>query len=274
LRSRFRFLPAILFGAGVLLLVLNITGLFTSLRNPAVYKEHTPNRRPAAITVDQFYRQVDSYHGDRRAYVTTVTKATGDAIAHYWEDSGTEKFHLRIPPRENYLLFLASYIYPAHYQKYEFMDYKKAVERGVGLCSECAIIETEVLTKHGIPAHIVSLNEHVVVEGEVDPARHEWWVLDPDFGVTLPYDMAAIQADPARIRPYYIADGRDEQVVSLLESIFRREPPTAFVGDGATPYAPRKKVLEQLSYVFIWVIPIVLMLPALWYHGRRHIWRR
>jgi hypothetical protein len=259
----FRGPPAILFWAGVILLSANVVGLFTSLRNPAVYTEHTPGRRPALITEEEFYRRIDSYDGDRRAYVTTVTRAVGDALAHYWEDAGIERFHLRIPFYENYLLFLASYIYPAQYQKYEFMDYRKAVERGVGLCSECAVIEVEILKRKGIRARIVSLRQHVVVEGEVDPVNHEWWMLDPDFGVTIPHDLTAIRADPALIRPYYIAEGRDEKTVSMLKPIFGRPPSTVFEGNGAAPYAPKKTIVEQLSYIFIWVIPVVLMLPAL-----------
>lgn len=256
-------MPALAFWAGVVLLSVNIVGLFMSLRNPAVYTEHTPNRRPATITEEQFYQRINSYDGDRRTYVTTVTKAVGDALAHYWEDAGIERFHLRVPFYENYLLFLASYIYPAQYQKYEFMDYRKAVERGVGLCSECAVIETEILKRKGIRARIVSLRKHIVVEGEVDPVKHEWWMLDPDFGITIPHDLAAIQADPAMIRPLYIADGRDEKTVSMLESIFRDEPRTVYEGNGAAPYAPKLKIVEQLSYIFIWVIPVVLLLPAL-----------
>jgi len=263
--------PAFLFWAGIVLLSVNVVGLFTSLRNPAVYKEHTPRRRPAVITEEQFYQRIDSYNGDRRAYVTTVTDAVGDVIAHYWEDTGIERFHLRIPFRENYLLFLASYIYPERYRKYEYMDYRKAVERGVGLCSECAVIETEVLTRRGIRARIVSLREHIVVEGEVDPVTHEWWMLDPDFGVTVQHDLAAIQADPTLIRPPYLADGRDPDTVAMLEAIFARGPAAVYEGNGAAPYAPKQKIVEQLSYIFIWVIPVVLMLPAvIRSYRRRH----
>ena len=50
-----------------------------------------------------------------------------------------------IPIYENYLLFIASYRYPDEYLKYEFVDYRKAIERGIGLCSQQAIIVSEIL---------------------------------------------------------------------------------------------------------------------------------
>ena len=238
-----------------------MVGLSRSLRSPAVYTDHSPGRRSAAISEQQFYSRIDTFNGDRQAYFKTLTRAINDAIAHDWEDAGIDRLHMRIPFTENYLLYVASYVYPRLYRKYEYMNYRKAVERGVGLCSQCAIIEVEVLKRMGIRAHVVSLHEHVVAEGEVDPTTHEWWLLDPDFGVTVPHDVATIAADTSLIRPYYIAGGRDPELVSRLQAIFANQPRTVFEGDGATPYSPTKKMIEQLSYVFIWIIPVVLMLP-------------
>ena len=78
-------------------------------------------------------------------------------IAHYWRDEGINKYYLRIPFWENYLLYIASYIDPEEYLKYEFYDYRRAIERGVGLCSQQAIIVSTWFDSNpqkDIPEHI------------------------------------------------------------------------------------------------------------------------
>jgi hypothetical protein len=239
------------------LLLVNVIGLFTSLRNPAIYHESLA-RSPVILTEQQLWDRINSFDGNSRAYATMITRAVHDGIAHYWEDAGINKYNLRVPFHENYLLNLASYVFPSRYRKYEFTNYKPAIQRGVGLCSQMAIIEVAVLAEAALPSRMVSLTKHVVLEGKVDGDR--WWVLDPDYGATIPYSIEEIQRNPELVREPYRAAGVDERTTDMLVDIYTNERITVFAADGATPYHRNMEFVERASYVMIWAIPASVLL--------------
>jgi hypothetical protein len=243
----------------VLLLALNIVGLFTSLRSNAVYVE--PRQKPwgkvpPAIEV---FAQINSFDGDRKSYVQRLTHDVSVGIRHYWKDEGIDEYHLRVPVQENYLLYLASFLRPDRYMKYEYTDYRKAVERGVGMCSQCVVIVAEVLKEKQIHSRIVSLGEHVVVLAQV--GDDEWWVLDPDYGVAIPYGLSDIQANPELVKESYLAAGWAPKPILNLIRIYGHDHATMYNGDGARGYHAKLWIAEKLSYIMIWVIPAVLVLP-------------
>ncbi len=259
LRYRFRLLRAIAFWTGALLLALSVVGLFTSLRSNAIYV--TPRQKPWGTVppARELFAQINSYDGDRKSYVQHLTHDVSVGIRHYWEHEGIDEYHLRIPIQENYLLFLASFVRPDLYLKYEFTDYRKAVERGVGMCSQCVVIVAEVLKEKRIHSRIVSLGEHVVVLAEVGP--DEWWMLDPDYGVTVPHTLSDIQAHPESVEPFYTHWGWSPKTIANLVRIYGHNKATIYDGDGAKAYHAKLWIVEELSYIMIWMIPVVLMLP-------------
>jgi hypothetical protein len=259
LRSRFRFLRAAAFWIGVLLLVLDIVGLFTSLRSDVIYVR--PRQKPwgPVPPATVVLAQINSYDGDKKSYVQHLTRDISVGIRHYWLDEGIDEYHLRVPIQENYLLWLASFVRPDRYLKYEFSDYRKAVERGVGMCSQCVVIVAEVMKEKRIHSRIVSFGEHVVVMAEVAP--DEWWVLDPDYGVTIPYSLSDIQTNPELVRKSYEDAGWAPQPIQNLMRIYGHDLPTIYHGDGAKTYHAKLWIAEKLCYIMIWVIPALLMLP-------------
>ncbi len=238
------------------LLVVDVIGLFTGLRNPAIY--HEPKvRTPITLTEDQVWERINSYDGNRQEYAITVTKALHNGIAHYWEDEGIDTYHLRVPFHENYLLYLASYVYPPMFRKYEFAYYKRAIERGVGLCSQMALIEGRVMRNVGIKCRMVSLTKHVVLEAEVDGDR--WWLLDPDYGVVIPHSIEEVQRQPDLVRDHYREAGWDEATVDMLVEIYAHEKVHVYRATGGRWYHIKKWVAERVAYVLIWAIPGVTL---------------
>jgi len=129
-------------------------------------------------------------------FAVRINKVVNDGFAHYWKAEGIEKYHLRVPLWENYLLNLASYINPKKYERYEFMNYKKNLERGVGLCSSHSIVVKGVLLDNGIKAELLDVGgHHVVVRAELNDTATN--ILDPDFGIVVPYDTAAMGRYPS-----------------------------------------------------------------------------
>ena len=198
------------FFLGLFLLALNTFGLFRTMRNPDIYTEENiiKNRKnDITIRYPEVKKLLLKKPGEsNEAFAIRINKVVNDGFCHYWKDAGISKYHERVPAWENYLLFLASYIDPKDYRKYEFSDYKKNLERGVGLCSSHSIVVKGVLNDYGIDASLWDIAGHVVVRANVDEKK--WIILDPDFGVVVPYDTAAIQDNPELVRPGLSEYGR------------------------------------------------------------------
>jgi hypothetical protein len=244
---------------GLLLLGLNIAGLFIPLRNPDIYRDNLSFfKDDITLTEGQLWSSTVRQPGEStEAYVTRLNDAVNKGIAHYWDDQGIHKYNLRIPIYENYLLFFASYLYPSAYRKYEYCDYKKAIKRGLGLCSEHAIVLTGILKDRGIESQIVSLSGHVVAMAQVNQGT--WWVLDSDFGVVIPHSIAQIESDPNMIRPILKQKGYSDTVVNWMVDVYGKEGNQVF--SGASEYRPRGYQIERLSYILIWILPAIMMVP-------------
>ncbi len=244
---------------GLVLLLINCVGFFVPLRHPDIYTEQYNNfEGDITLTEAQFYNAIAPHRlsGVSDAdYVTTVNQTVQQGIAHYWhpEERGLYKYGHQVPLHENYLLFLAGYINPDVYGAYEFCDYRKAIERGVGLCSQHAMVVVQLLRSQDIPAYIVGLAEaHVVATAQVEPESNTWWVIDPDYGVVIPYSIHAISEKPALVQPYYQQAGYSVATMDTLVAWYSTED----IRFNRVCH-PQKQRVEQLSYVAAWIIPLL-----------------
>jgi hypothetical protein len=246
---------------GLLLLGFNIYGLFKSMRNPAVYSEEkTLRNRVNDISIHypeilELLKKKDNE--SNMDFAVRINKVVNDGFIHYWKEAGITKYHLRVPVWENYLLYFASYVCPKKYRTYEFSNYRKNLERGVGLCSTHSTIVKGVLLENGIKAELMDVGgHHVVVRAEIDDTAT--YMLDPDFGIVVPYDTAAISAKPELVRAaysnmaaLYYPDAKDPYTPDILVDIF---------GKKKYIYTVDNK-FEYFSYWAIWIIPFLLMFP-------------
>lgn len=240
-----------------------------SLRNPDIYTE-TGSLFADDITLrlGDVNREIARKTGESdEEYVVRINNVINKGIAHYWLDEGIGKYNLRVPVWENYLLYLASFLKPGIYRKYEYADYRKAMERGVGLCSQQAIIVVGILNDSGIDAEMLGLDGHVVLRAKV--SRHTWYVADPDYGVIIPHDISEIEANPELVRPYYRGieaqfRGADNSVSpDWAVEVYGKSGNTVFK-NGVIGYVHWKKFYpECLSYIAIWIIPLMMIAPQL-----------
>lgn len=256
-----RKLNYIIFFIGLLLLIINIYGLFRSMRNPALYSEEkTLRNRINDITIK--YPEIKEKlkrkeHESNKEFAVRINKVVNDGFIHYWKPEGIDKYHMRVPLWENYILYLASYINPKMYKYYEFSNYKKNLERGVGLCSTHSIIVKGVLLDNGIKAELLDVGgHHVVVRAELSDT--ETYLLDPDFGIVVPYDTLAITVNPELVRsPYanmsslYYSDAKDPYTTDLMVEIFGKKKHVYSVDNW----------FEYFSYRAKWIIPFLLAFP-------------
>lgn len=246
---------------GILLLAVNIFGLFKTMRNPAIYTEEiTLRNRINDITIKypEILDQLKRLEGESNIdFAVRINKVVNRGFIHYWKKKGIEKYHERVPLWENYLLYAASYINPQRYEMYEFSNYKKNLERGVGLCSTHSTVVKGILLDNGIKAELLDVGgHHVVVRAELNDTAT--YMLDPDYGIFVPHDTAAITANPELVRePYrelathYYPDAKDPYTTDILVDIFGAKKHTYVIDNW----------FEYFSYWAIWIIPFLLMLP-------------
>jgi len=192
---------------------------------------------------------------DPSASIVWLIETNGGGRSIYNE--GIEKYHLRVPVWENYLLYAASYINPKRYRKYEFSNYKKNLERGAGLCSTHSTVVKGILLDNGIKAELLDVGgHHVVVRAEL--GDNATYMLDPDYGIFVPHDTAAITVNPELAREayrdlasHYYPDAVDPYTTDYVAKIY---------GDHKHVYTV-DNWFEHFSYRTIWIIPFLLMLP-------------
>ncbi len=259
------------FGIGIILLMINIYGLFIPFKNEAIYEEehvffkNDIDRSYEYLISDILNEEIT----DREDFFRKLVIAVNKNMAHYWRDDGRFKYNLTVPFYKNYLLFMASYFMPKVFKKYEFCDYRLALERGVGLCSQHAIVICGILEEKGVPCRIVALSGHVVAMAEVK--NDKWWILDGDYGVIIPYDIVQIEKTPSLVVNYYkdkldysdhaIKTGSFIPLLRLVE-IYGKEGNRIL--KGVKEYCNIKKwIIEKSSFYAIWIIPLILMLPLI-----------
>lgn len=246
-----------LFFLGLILLTINIIGLGKSLRNPELYTEKKTGRlNDVSIRLEEAEKAILRKPGESdKDFAIRINEVVSHSMSHYWHNEGLEKYHLRVPVWENYVLY-CMYLF-RHDKRYEFINYHKGLERGVGLCSTHSIVVKGILLDNGIEAHLWDIAGHVVVRARV--SADEWYILDPDFGLYVPHDIAEIEANPEIVRPAYAnmaslykPDYNDPYTTDHVVEIYEKAGNHIYTCDPA---------VENASYIAIWLIPFLLFLP-------------
>lgn len=245
--------------AGIALLAINVTGLFKSMRNEELYHEQNTGRlNDITITLEDAKRQLKKNPGESDMdFSIRANEIVNKSMMHYWKMEGLKKYNLRVPVWENYVLHIANSFKPDG--RYEFQNYRKNLERGIGLCSTQSIVLKGVLKENGIEAHLWDIAGHVVVRAKV--SENHWYILDPDFGLVVPYDTDKIEGDPEIVRSTYA------EMASLYKPDYDDPYTTDHVveiygKDGNHIYSDNP-LNENISYIAIWLIPLILLLPLI-----------
>ena len=246
----------ILFILGVILMVFNVTGLFKSLRNDALYNEITPYKDDITIRFGEAREQWgrNDYESDQD-FIARMTMLVNHSMAHYWRNEGIMKYNMKIPIWENYLITFRQWV--TGREKYEFRNYKKVIERGVGICSQPCIGLKYLLNANGIDADLWNLQQHIVVGVTLDNGTE--YTLDPDYGYVIPHGVTALHKNPELVREAY-RHHDDKYAPHLLEHKHTDDIVKMYSQDGNRIYY-MKKPFEDFLYFAKWILPLLLLLP-------------
>lgn len=245
-----------LFALGSILLLINVFGLFKSLRNEDLYSEVTPYKDDISIRFEDAKTQWKRGANElERDYAARMTMLINHSMAHYWRDEGIKKYHMRVPLWENYILTIKQWINGD--KKYEFRNYRKVIERGVGICSQPCIGLQNLLIENGIEADLWDLKQHIVVGVRFKDGIE--YTLDPDYGYVIPLGMDQLQSNPAIIREAY--KHHDNVYAGHLKEHKHTEDMVQMYTQEGTNIYHMEKGFEDFSYYAKWILPLLLMLP-------------
>jgi hypothetical protein len=255
---------------GSFLLLINLYGLNRSLRNEELYDLEKELKNRINDVVISYPAILDSLKKKdietAEEFAIRANQVVHNGYAHYWKKEGMDRFYLRVPIWENYILYVASFLNPKRYERYEFANYEKSLERGVGLCSSHSQVLKGALKRAGIKAQLLDVGgRHVVLRAELP--NGEAILLDPDYGIMVPHDTAAISANPELVRPsygnmheLYYEQAKDPYTTDFMVDIYGAPKHTYEIRDG----------FENGSYLLKWILPFAFLLFAGILYWRRN----
>ena len=250
---------------GLFLISINIIGEFRDLRNKDILNEKNNYFYDDIIlSYHQVINIINETKGmNKKEYASRINDAVHNGVAHYWAEEGRERYNLRVPVWENYFLYFFQFVFPKKYSLYEFLDYHKALERGVGLCSQHAIIVSGILNDHNITTDIIDLGGHVIARAQIN--TNTYVLLDADFGIVMPFDISHVERNPEVVIDYYDSikskiKGTEPPLEQWLKNTYDKEGNVIFHG-GIASYGPQKYWIEKGAYAAKWIFPILLIIP-------------
>ena len=244
---------------GVVLLALNFYGLGHSLRSPLVIENSADFSHERIITSEQAWAQLSALDpADRRNFALRASEIIGSAMKHERYGGGDfapevyAQYYMTVPAWENYFLYLFLFLKPSTYVSYELSGHRRALERGIGQCGQQAMTVIGFLEEHGFNTGFVQLNGHVVATAEVAPG--EWYVLDPDYGVSIPHSIDELANNRTLVETYY-----NRFIERNPWRLYGTQPNEVTYGGAGMRY-PRGSVIEAFAYFAKWAFPISLLL--------------
>ena len=249
-------------------ILLIITGLFLSFTNlyglnrdirPVIHQADLRFQNDVKLTYEQALERLKKADDeDESSYNQRATITIADTLAHIqWnEEFDVTRYHQLIPFWENYILYLIGVLTPIpEYQKYHFADYRRSLERGIGICGDASMIMSQVLEKQSIDNQIVSFPGHVVVAAKQSNGAEEMY--DADFGVHVPHSIAEINASPSLVRPFYLAQGFSVREVNTLVRSYGKKFER---WNGTRHFITNKYYFEYFSYWAKWLFPLLCLI--------------
>ncbi len=228
------------------------------MRDEQISSHQLDYRFGSELTQQQALSELDGIRSQHASNIETaklVNDLVNRSISHRWTGLIPEESSIRVPIEENYILWWKGR--EAKYRHWEFSNWKLALERGIGLCSQHAIVVAGILGELGIKTKIVDLSGHVVCLVFND-TNADWYVSDADYGVFMEIPFDYIEANPDTIADSYELCGYPKNMVNTLVDIYGEEGNE--VSESIQAYKGEYYDMEKSAYLWIWLLPGILLI--------------
>lgn len=253
-------IASIAFTFGLLLLSINIYGLFADIRKPNLDQVNPEKLRFINNDYLSYSDSIEKLkaieHESQSEYAQKANRLVQQSLTHIkWNKVDPGEFRQLVPIWENYLLYIIGiFSDQPQIKRYHFINYKRSLERGIGICGDASMVLSQILDKKGIDNRIVSYRGHVITE--ITIADNKKILLDPDFGVEINMSVEDLSADPGSAYTYYLNAGYSEKEARSLVNIYGGNH---ILYEDVFAFMPKRYVFEYLSYVLKWLIPVCLL---------------
>lgn len=249
---------AILFGCALLL--LNFYGEMRSPRSELLYEAPDSHYRfpgDAPIDFDDVLLQLVQLESvDDASYVREANLLVSKALGHIkWESHDPGLYFQRVPMWENFILnLMGRFSGLPFYERYHFVDYKRSLRRGIGICGDASMVLNQLLDARGIENDILVFKGHVVTRVFLGDDE---FIADPDFGVLIPLSLEELPSSLAIIRSAYLEKGYSDREAEVMKWTYSTKY-TLF--DDVYHFITKRVWFEHLAYIFKWIIPLALII--------------
>lgn len=252
---------------GTIFISINIYGEFQKIRPTVFFNDELRFNNDQPLNYPKTISQLDKLNNETDLqFSQRVTKVIASSLAHiHWERFEPEKFNQLVPIWENYFLyFMGKFSGIPDYEKYHFADYKRSLERGIGICGDASMIMSQVLDNNNIDNKIITLPGHVIVSAEFSDGREV--MLDADFGVYAEIKKSQYADNADQIAKLYLDAGYTKGDERFAQKLFR-SPYTEW--DGVKHFITKKYYFEKVSYWLKWPLPLILIFLPLYFILRK-----
>lgn len=246
---------------GVLLLLINLIGIFIPLRSPEIGENYTDFSHNGTLSVGESLRRLEllaESNKEKDLFLNEATQIFHQGMAHVPKDDiekkGLDYYRMRVPVWENFILYFLSYAKPDTYMDYEFCSYRKALERGTGRCGQQSLALVDYLSRNNIETGFISLGGHAIATAKSDDGT--WHMLDPDYGGAVPFDLKTAEKNPESVIPHYWSPAI---VRNNMARLYGPENNGIKYGGPDARFGRACKI-ERAAYLLKWLGPAMLTL--------------
>jgi hypothetical protein len=266
------FCASLLFvGAG-----LSIVSLYGVITNPYDRPDGAVSASATIKKIDIAWKRRQQGELEHWEFLQRATWAYAEGIRYIWP-----KDQARIALWDNWVLWSMAYLdevvaglgltnVDSLFSVYESIDYRRALARGYGICSQNALGLASLLEwRYGVDADVIGLDGHVVVEAH-------GFLLDPSVGLAMPFSLAEAERREARngeISEIYAEAFESDQVARVYGQRGDLENVTPFAElgqfydssgndriDGVEGYRSKVYWVERASAWLKWILPMLMVL--------------
>ncbi len=243
---------------------LNLYGLTQPLRYPGLFQtEEELLRFPTEgnFTFDEALQALDEFEPESSELDTArkLNKLVNSAITHVqWTRVDPSRYRQLVPVWENFFLYaIGKYTSMPQFNRYHFTDYRRSLERGIGMCGDASVALSSLLTEYSIENNIIAMNGHVIVEMFDENGQSH--LLDPDFGVDLGVSLDELRGSLDRVSDAYVQAGyvMTGETASIIDTYALKTGRDIY--EGTVGYMTTRYYFERASYVMKWVLPALLI---------------
>jgi hypothetical protein len=230
---------------GSTLIIINLIGLFYAY--PSLPSNYSYDPKEINVTSDDLDILPSELEYD---YFKRLSRLIDSHVVHFWEPN-SQYSHVSI--FDNYLMYILSHFeHFKRFRDYEFITPQHVLDRGYGFCSQVAKLAYRKLKENGFFAKVYAHKNHTLLIAK--DHNNKEYIIDPNFGVVIPYSLAEVYENLGLIEEYYA--GEKPSQIDLLISVYASGYQEYF----SDTHYNKLYNSERTLYILKWVIPLMFIL--------------